>query len=157
MKQNLLLIEDVADLGRSGDIVEVKAGYARNFLLPKKKGVLADKNTLRMREKLVIERAKRAEIDKKEAEELAEKLKKIALEIIVKVDPEGKMYGSVSAAEIVHLLEKEGIVLEKRAVLLKHPIKETGVVEVPLRLPEGVMASVVVKILAEVVGEIKIP
>src|ERR1700722_6063765 len=114
MRNQLLLIEDVEDLGRSGDVVSVKPGYCRNFLLPQKKAVVADKFTLRMQARLKEERAKRAESDRKDAEEVSRKIEGMVLAIEVKVDPDGHMYGSVSAMDIVRLLEKEGIVIEKR-------------------------------------------
>lgn len=142
MGNQLLLIEDVDDLGRSGDVVTVKPGYARNYLLPQKKAVVADKFTLRLQARLKEERAKRAEIDKKDAEILAEKISTKVLEITVKVDPEGHMYGSVNAMDIIRLFkEQEEIHLEKKCVLLSHPIKSIGEHLIALRLKEGVPAS----------------
>lgn len=141
MNYQLLLIEDVDDLGRSGEVVKVKPGFARNFLLPQKRAVIADKGTLRMQARLQEERAKRAEVDKKEAEALALKINGKELTILVKVDPDGHMYGSVAAQDIANLFEKEGIALEKRSVLLHHPIKALGDVTINLRLKEGVPAS----------------
>ena len=79
MRNQLLLLEDVDDLGRSGDIVSVKPGFARNFLVPQKKAVVADKFTLRMQAKLKEERSKRAELDRNESEELAKKIEGMVL------------------------------------------------------------------------------
>ncbi len=141
MKNQLLLVADVDDLGRSGEIVSVRPGYARNFLLPQKKAVVADKRTLRMQAKLQEERAKQAVVDKKDAEEQAEKINAMTLTHVVKVDQEGHMYGSVTAHDIVHLFEKEGIQLEKRNVVLPHPIKALGTHEIKLKLKEGVTAA----------------
>lgn len=148
-KQKLLLIEDVFDLGRSGEVVSVKPGYARNFLIPQKKAVVADKQTLKMQERLKKERSARAVKDKKESQELAQQLETITISTSVKVDPEGKMYGSVSVNDIIHLLEKEGVKIEKRSIVLKHPVKEIGVTEIPLKLKEGIESKVVLKITAE--------
>jgi large subunit ribosomal protein L9 len=148
-KQKLLLIEDVFDLGRSGEVVSVKPGYARNFLIPQKKAVVADKQTLKMQERLKKERSARAVKDKKESKELAQQLETITISTSVKVDPEGKMYGSVSVNDIIHLLEKEGVKIEKRSIVLKHPVKEIGVTEIPLKLKEGIESKVVLKITAE--------
>ncbi len=145
----LLLIEDVDDLGRSGEIVKVKPGYARNFILPKKRGVVADKNTLRMQARLQEERAKLAEVDKKESDALALRITGMELTIKVKVDPEGHMYGSVGAHDILKLFENEGITLERRNVLLVHPIKELGMHTLNLRLKEGVPANFKLKIESE--------
>ncbi len=148
-KQQLLLIKDVDDLGKSGEIVAVRAGYARNFLLPRQKAVIASKHTLRMQEKLKIERSKQAEIDKKQAQELAKKIENITLATHVKVDPEGRMYGSVSAQDIVELFEKENLPVNRRNVQLKHPIKHTGIFDITLKLKEGVEANFHLKVMPE--------
>jgi large subunit ribosomal protein L9 len=146
MRNQLLLLEDVEDLGRSGDIVSVKPGYCRNFLLPQKKAVVADKYTLRMQTKLKEERSKRAETDRKEAEEMAKKIEGMVFSIEVKVDPDGHMYGSVSALDIVRLFEEKGIVIERRNVVLIHPIKTLGVHPINLKLKEGVPANITLKV-----------
>ncbi|MEN9343631.1 MAG: ribosomal protein [Chlamydiota bacterium] len=152
MQNQLLLIEDVDDLGRSGDVVKVKPGYARNFLLPQKKAVVADPYTLRLQAKLKEERMKQAAVDKKDAEALAARLEGMILTTEVKVDPDGHMYGSVSAVDIVHLFEKEGIQLERRNVILIHPFKQLGEYPVQLKLKEGIPATVTLHIVPEVVN-----
>jgi len=149
MRNQLLLIEDVEDLGRSGDVVTVKPGYARNYLIPQKKAVTATKTTMQMQAKLQQERAKKALVDKKEAEEIAEQIKGKEYTIKVKVDPEGHMYGSVSLLDITKLLEAEGMKLEKRAVQLAHPIKSLGTVTVNVRLKEGVMTHIILNVESE--------
>jgi len=150
MKHQLLLIEDVDGLGRSGDLVTAKPGYIRNYLLPQKKAVVADKGTLRMQAKLQEERAKRAIVDKKEAEELSVKIAGITLTKVVKVDPEGHMYGSVSAMDIVQLFAEQGYPLERRNVVLPHPIKTLGVHQLSLKLKEGVPASFTLNVESDV-------
>ena len=149
MGNQLLLIEDVEDLGRSGDVVSVKPGYARNFLIPQKKAVVADKFTLRMQVRLQEERSKQAEADKQEAGELAQRIDGMVFTIEVKVDPDGHMYGSVTTLDIVHLFEKEGIKLEKRNVPLLHPIKQLGVYPIALKLKEGVPAQITLRVMSE--------
>ncbi|MCH9610088.1 MAG: 50S ribosomal protein L9 [Chlamydiales bacterium] len=149
MRQQLLLLEDVDGLGRSGEVVTAKAGHVRNFLLPKGKALVADKHTLKMQAKLKEERSKQAEVDRKEAEAYALKLKEIVLEQEVKVDTEGKMYGSVTQMEIIKLLQDAGHELERRNLLLPHPIKTLGTHLVKLRLKEGVEAEVQMKVTAE--------
>lgn len=150
MAVKLLLLEDVDDLGRSGDIVSVKSGYARNFLLPKQFAILAHKGALRMQEKLREERQKKAVADKNEAEALAASLAQITLSISVKVDQEGHMYGSVAIGDIHNRLQEEHqIILEKRAIQLKHPIKTTGVHEIPIKLKESVMATITLHVIPE--------
>ena len=149
MRQQLLLLEDVDGLGRSGDVVSPKAGHTRNYLLPKLKAVIADQHSLKMQAKLKEERAKQAEIDRKESEVYAEKLKEVVIEQAVKVDPEGKMYGSVTQMEIVQLLQDVGHPIERRNLLLSHPIKTLGTHAVKLRLKEGVEAEVQLKVIPE--------
>lgn len=147
MANQLLLIEDVDDLGRSGDVVSVRPGYARNFLLPQKKAVVADKFTLRLQERLKKERSELAAKDKVEAEALASSLEGVVVEIRVKVDPDGHMYGSVAAVDVAKALETLGHAgVEKRHVLLPHPLKTIGEHSVVLKLKEGVPAKITVKI-----------
>lgn len=141
MKQQLLLLEDVDALGKKGEIVTAKPGYIRNFLLPKRLAVIASANTLRKQDKLREERAKQALVDKKEAEELAQQVQSISLDTTVKVDPDGHMYGSVSAADIAKLFQERGLPVEKKNIQLPRPIKETGSHNLSLLLKEGVEAT----------------
>jgi large subunit ribosomal protein L9 len=146
----LLLIHDVENLGRSGDIVAVRPGYARNYLLPQQLAIIASPSALRMQAKLQEERKKKALIDKSEAEAQAGKLTGIVVTTSVKVDKEGHMYGSVSAADIAELLlGQHQIALEKKAMHMKHPFKEVGVFEIPIKLKEGVAAQITLKIVPE--------
>jgi large subunit ribosomal protein L9 len=149
MQNQLLLLDDVDNVGRSGDVVSVRPGFARNFLIPQKKAVVADKFTLKLQARLKEERAQKAEIDKKDALILSEKVANMQLSMIVKVDPDGHMYGSVSATEIVKLLEAENVHIERRNVVLPHPIKELGSHSIQLKLKEGVPATLVLKILSD--------
>lgn len=149
MATYLLLIEDVDDLGRSGDIVTVKAGYARNFLLPSKKAIVADANARRRQARLQEERAKQAVVDKQESEAIASKMDGIIVRKEVKVDPDGHMYGSVTSLEIVHLLAEQGYELERRSVHMTHAIKSTGVHTIALRLKEGVSCSIQLQVVPE--------
>lgn len=150
MATKLLLIQDVEDLGRSGDVVSVKPGYARNYLLPQKLAYIADKRTLRIQERLKQERAVQAAEDLKHAQSLASELENVSLTAVVKVDQDGHMYGSVSAHDIAKLLvEQAKVEVEKRSVQLKHPIKELGIYKVSLRLKEGVQSIVQVTVQTE--------
>ncbi len=150
MATKLLLIQDVEDLGRSGDLVNVKPGYARNFLIPQQLAIVADKRTLRLQARLQEERQKRAVLDRSESEALVQKLEGMSIEIQVKVDHEGHMYGSVNQTDIIRLLQDQhNIELEKKNVLLKHPVKEIGETEIELKLKEGVRASVLLKVTPE--------
>lgn len=148
-KQKLLLISDVEDVGRSGDIVSVRKGYARNFLVPKKLAIVASKSTEKIQEQLILERAKRAAFEKEQAEQLAIKLAEVVMQTKVKVDPEGHLYGSVTAFDISTMLKERGFKVEKRHVILIHPIKTLGQYKVALKLEEGVAAEVTLEVLSE--------
>lgn len=150
MATKVLLIEDVESLGRSGDIVGVRDGFARNFIFPRGLGVKADKNAIRRQAALQEARRQRAEEDKAEAEKLAKVLNGLTLISEVKVDHEGHMYGSVAVQDIVQLLhDQHKVVVEKQFVKLKQPIKKIGSHRVEFKLKEGVPAAVTLKIFAE--------
>jgi large subunit ribosomal protein L9 len=149
MQNQLLLLEDVGRLGRKGDIVKAKPGFARNFLLPQKKAIVATQHTLRLREKLQAEREKQAIVDKQEALKLAAVVEGKEILVEVKVDPAGHMYGSVSAQDIVKLFENEGVMLDKANVALVHPIRVTGRHKIDLRFKEGVTAHFLLNIVPE--------
>lgn len=150
MASKLLLIEDVEDLGRRGEIVNVRPGFARNFLLPRGLAVVADKGALRMQARLQEQRRLQAIEDKKEAETIAAQMSEITITTVVKVDHEGHMYGSVTAQDIVHLLQSQAkMALEKRSLQMKHPFKEIGVHTVNVKLNEGVVSSFTLKIISE--------
>lgn len=155
MKKNttqnqLLLLEDVRNLGRKGELVKAKPGFVRNFLLPEKKAVIADNQTIRMQERLKEERAKQAIVDKKDAEELSKRLESRSLSITTKVDSQGHLYGSVTAVDIAKLLkDEENLDIERKEITLLKPIKTVGVYEIALRLKEGVLASFKLQVKGE--------
>jgi large subunit ribosomal protein L9 len=151
MPTQLLLIKDVDHLGRSGAVVKVKPGFARNFLVPNGYAIPLDKKALRMQASLQEKRQEQASVDKKEAEELAVKLQGAAISTTVKVDHEGHMYGSVSAGDIAHLIQEQlGLTLDKKAIQLKHAIKTTGEnMRISVKLKEDVKAELLLTINAE--------
>lgn len=150
MATRYLLLKDVESLGRSGDIVNVRPGYARNYLLPKGFVVPADKRTLGMQERLQKERMELALQHKEESDQLASKINGITLLKVVKVDPEGHMYGSVNAGDVWELLQEQvPSELDKKSIQLKHPIKATGIHSILVKLKEGVTANFTLKVMSE--------
>jgi large subunit ribosomal protein L9 len=149
MKQQLLLLQDVDALGKKGELVTAKPGYVRNFLLPQGFAVVASPNTIRKQERLRAERAQQAVVDRKESEELAMQVEATSLEIRVKVDPEGHMYGSVSAGDIAQLFQEKGLPIDKKSVLVTKPIKVTGAHKISLKLKEGITATCQLSIIPE--------
>ena len=146
MQNQLLLLQDVENVGRSGDIVVVRPGFARNFLLPQKMAVVADKFTIRLQSRLQEERAQQAIQDKSDALVLAERIAPMELSMVVKVDPDGHMYGSVAATDIVKLLANEQVIIDRKNVVLPQPLREIGFHRIQLRLKEGVPAQFVLKL-----------
>lgn len=146
MKNQLLLLEDVANVGRKGDLVTVKPGYARNFLVPQKVAIIADRSVVKIQARLKEERAKQAVEDKSRAEEIKAKLEHLVITHEVKVDPDGHMYGSVTAKHIVDLLAEKGITIERRMVAIEQSIKTLGVHTIKLKLKEGVEGQFNLKI-----------
>jgi large subunit ribosomal protein L9 len=157
-KYHILLLEDVINYGRKGDLVHVAPGFARNYLLPEKKALLATRTTLKLRERLQEERKKQAEVDRKESEKLAQKLEGRMFETTVKVDSEGNLYGSVTAADICEIMGREGFLLHKKNIAIHHAVKTLGTHHILLKLPEGVevVVGLVVKPDREIVKREKV-
>ncbi|MCP5492648.1 MAG: 50S ribosomal protein L9 [Chlamydiales bacterium] len=139
--QELLLLHDVRNLGRKGEIISgAKPGFVRNFLIPQGFAVMADKRTIRMQERLKEERRVQSEADRKEAKNIANNLKDKTFRHVVKADGQGHLYGSVSAQDIVEILAAEGVTIERKMVLIGQPIRKLGIHTIPLRLKEDVEA-----------------
>ena len=150
MQSKLLLLEDVENLGRKGEVVTARRGYAYNFLVPKCLALFATKDALRRQKKLQAEREEIAVQDRQIAQEVAQRLEGETVAFQVKVDHDGHMYGSVSILDIVEAIKLQtGIDLEKRSIQLKHPIKATGVYELVLRLKEEITCTIHVKVAPE--------
>lgn len=149
-KTQLLLLEDVINLGRKGELASAKPGFVRNYLLPQKKAVIADRRTIRMQEQLQSERAAQSANDKKDSQALAARLKEKTLTTKVKNDSQGHLYGSVASSDIVKILEdQESITIERKNVILPKPFKTVGIFDVHLRLKEDVEATFKLRIEGE--------
>ena len=145
----LILIENVAKLGHAYDLVKVKSGYARNFLLPQKKAVPATSGMIAKAKKVQGERIKKLEELLGNAKALAEQLKEVTLKFTRKVRGE-KLYGSIGAKDIVEALKESAkIELGKDTVKITNPIKTVGDHKVTLHLAEGVEVRLAVKVEAE--------
>jgi large subunit ribosomal protein L9 len=137
----VVLREDIRDLGKVGDVLEVKDGYARNYLIPRKLAVRADEGSLKRveHEKKVLRDRKEKEL--KEARALADRIGKASCTIPVQVGEEDKIFGSVTAMDISECLSKEGIEVDKKIISLEEPIRALGVFSVPVRLNPEVEAK----------------
>ena len=138
----VILCQDVAKLGKTGDVVRVKEGYARNFLLPHKIACPASAANVKRIEQEKAKRAAEHEAKKREAEQLADKLGKVSCTVSVEVNDLEKMYGSVSETEIAQAIEVEGLTIDKKMILLESPITELGIFDVNIKLHPEVIAKV---------------
>lgn len=138
----VILREDIPRLGDAGEVVSVRPGFARNFLLPQGKAILATESSVKAldhHQRVIADRLSR---EKKTLEGEKARIEAIQLEIAVQVGEEGKLFGSVTAAQIAELLAAQGVSVERRKIELGEPIKEVGEHRVPLRLHREVVAQV---------------
>jgi len=145
----IILKEDVINLGYKGDIVKVKAGYGRNFLIPTKKAILATESARKMLAEDLKQRAHKLERLKTEATELAEKVKDITLKVGAKTSTTGKIFGAVGPIQIAEAFEKAGFTVDRRVIALKEPVKEIGTYKATLKLHKEVSVEVAFEVVAE--------
>jgi large subunit ribosomal protein L9 len=145
----VILTETIESLGIIGTEVKVADGYARNYLLPQKKAVLAtpaNRNMLKQEKaKFDLQIAK----EKAFAEEMAKRLEGVSCTISARVSDENRLYGSVTERDIIHALADTGIEIEKRMLLLSEPIKTTGTFTVPVRVYTDVEPEITVEVVPE--------
>jgi large subunit ribosomal protein L9 len=145
----LILREDVENLGKGGELVEVKPGYGRNYLLPRGLAVLANpRNVRELEHQRKIAEAKAAKL-KASAEAVAKRLADTPITLKRKVGEQDKLYGSVTALDIVEALAGRGLQLDRRTIDLADPIKTVGDFEVPVKLHREVVGKARVKVEAE--------
>jgi large subunit ribosomal protein L9 len=145
----VILRDDVPNLGRPGDVVKVRPGYARNFLLPRNLAVEANPKNLRAFEhqkRLVL---LRREAKRNEALKVKDRLEQLTIEIAARAGEGGKLFGSVTNIDIERALGAQGIVIDRRRIILAEPIKELGEFVVPVRVDADVEAGLKLKVAAE--------
>ncbi|CAN5160492.1 50S ribosomal protein L9 [soil metagenome] len=145
----VILKRDVKGLGHEGDLKEVKAGYARNFLLPTSAAVVADKGEIANWDRHREQREDRDRSVRAEAEATAEKLRELKLEVPVKAGERGRLFGAVTSHQIADLINGSGIELDRHALHMREPIKALGDYKVEVRLMPGVDAVVNVSVVAD--------
>ncbi len=140
MTMKVILIKDVEKLGKRGDVVEVRDGYARNYLFPNKMALPGTPANIRGLEKTRKHFSQGIERIRKMSEEVAEKLNNLSIKTNIKVGIDGKSFGSINPQNIVELLKKEKIEIDKKQIVLDGPIKHPGVYDITVRLPQQVVA-----------------
>ncbi|MFW5780279.1 MAG: 50S ribosomal protein L9 [Bacillota bacterium] len=142
----IILLQDVKNLGEKGDLTEVSSGYARNYLIPKKLGVEADKNAINEYKQRKEKEKRELEAQKQKALVLKDILSNKTIEVGVKCG-EGKMYGRVTSQDIAKALEKEGVEIDKRKIVLSEPIKELGEYTVDVKVYKETLAKLKIKVV----------
>lgn len=146
----VILLEDIKGVGKKDDIINASDGYARNFLLPKKKAVEANNENLGKLKSKNESKAYKKELDIQEANMIAEKLNKITLTMKVKAGENGKIFGGVTTKEIAESLKKEyNIEVDKKKIMLSETIKTIGRFSVEIKLYEGIIAKLIVNVISE--------
>lgn len=142
----VILLRDVAKLGKAGDCIQVSDGYARNYMIPRKLAVEATSSSLRSMEQkkaLGVGQRSRAE---REAQALAEKLNGLSLAVSRQAGKGDRLFGSVTSKDLSEALAELGIDMDRKKILLDEPIKTVGIFEVPIRLHQAVMVHIRVEV-----------
>jgi large subunit ribosomal protein L9 len=150
----VILKEDVVNLGHRGDVVKVADGYGRNFLLPRKLALQATDANKAVIETMKTAAARRSASEKVQAEEQVAKLDPVVLSFTRKTGDGGHLFGSVTSADIASALASQGFEIDRRKIALNEPLKSIGEFSVAIKLHREVTAHVTVKVLAEASAEV---
>ena len=146
----IILKEDHGILGSAGDVVEVKGGYARNFLIPRGIGKVANESNIKAMHEVRRQQSRKINKDIEDAKKLASELEKVTLELTVKTGEDNKVFGSVTSQNISDALQEKGFAgIDKRKILLAHPLKEVGEFPVKIKVYGDVMADINVIVAKE--------
>jgi large subunit ribosomal protein L9 len=145
----VILLKDVKNVGKKGEAVEVSEGYARNFLLPRGLVVLATDANLRTMKQEQQAKENRKSREHQDALKLAAKMKGLVIKVAAKAGEGGRIFGSVTSADIAAALEKKGVKIDKRKIELKDPIKNLGTYEVVVRVYQETLTTITVDVTGE--------
>lgn len=145
----VILKEDILNLGYKDDLVTVKSGYGRNYLIPQGKAVIATPSALKMLAENMKQRAHKLEKIKNDAKELAAKLEGVSLTIGAKTSSTGKIFGSVNNIQIAEALEKAGYEVDRKVIFIKESVKEVGAYKAILKLHKEVSVEIPFEVVAE--------
>lgn len=141
MSKKLILLSDVAKLGKSGDIVSAKDGYARNYLFPNGLALLATDRNIKSAAASKKQKDEVLEKEKQEAQKLSEIISRASCTIAVEAGKDDKLFGSVTTMDIQKALEAEGVLVDKKKIELKEHISQIGIFQVPIKLHPEVVAT----------------
>jgi large subunit ribosomal protein L9 len=144
----VILQQDVPKLGHVGDIVKVRDGYGRNFLVPRGLGVIADERNVRRLEHQKRMAAAKATKELAKAQELADQLVANAVTIRRQAGEDGKIFGAVTNRDVAEAFSADGFTLDRRAIQLEDPIKTLGMFNIPVKLDRGIQATIKVYVVS---------
>ncbi len=146
----VILLDDVENLGQAGDVVEVKDGYARNYLIPRGLVQPATKGALKQIDQIRQAAEKRRARERGHAESIAAVLKETVIEFRARAGERNRLYGSITNADIANAIQEQtGITIDRRAIVLERPLRQLGEYVIPVRLVAGVVGEVRVRVLNE--------
>ncbi|MGB9780689.1 MAG: 50S ribosomal protein L9 [Caldanaerobacter sp.] len=145
----VILVKDVKNVGKAGEVVNVSDGYGRNYLIPKGLAIEATESNLKMlnEKKKAEERKRQQELE--QAKELAQKLSKVGVTLKVKAGENGKLFGSVTSKDVEEALKEKGFEIDRKKIVLPENIKTIGTYYAEVKLYQGVTAKVQVDVVAE--------
>jgi large subunit ribosomal protein L9 len=146
---NIILRQDVSNLGRIGELVTVKDGYARNFLIPRNQAYFASEKAIRALEIEKKKISKRLAKEKITAEEISQKLAELQISIPMKVGEEGRLYGAVTSQMVAHELNLRGFEIDKRQIIIDESIKNLGVFDIRVKLHPEVYSTLKIWVINE--------
>jgi len=138
----IILTENVENLGKVGDVKKVKDGYARNYLIPRALAVIASAGNVKRIEKEKAKKLALYEEQRKEAQKKADELAKVSITVAVEVNDQEKLYGAISESEILKALEAEGQKIDKKTLVIEKPVEELGIFEIGVKLHPEVIAKI---------------
>lgn len=145
----VILKQDMPGLGDRNDIIDVKPGYGRNYLLPKGLATLATDSAVKAHKEIMKQQAKKEVKIKDEAQQLATQLKTLDIKVKVKVSDKGKLFGAVNNATLAEVIKEQGIVLDRRRITLTEPVKAVGEYVANIKLHKEVVAEVTFNVVGE--------
>jgi large subunit ribosomal protein L9 len=145
----VILLEDVTNLGYKDDVVTVKSGYGRNFLIPGKKAIIASESAKKVLAENLRQRAHKLEKVKMSAQTLAETLKDVSLTIGAKTSSTGTIFGSVTNIQIADELAKNGFEVDRKSIYIKDPVKEVGSYKATIKLHKEISIEIPFEVVSE--------
>jgi large subunit ribosomal protein L9 len=145
----VILLEDITNLGYKDDIVTVKSGYGRNYLIPQKKAVIASESAKKVLAENLRQRAHKLEKVKKDAQSLADRLTGVSLTIGAKTSSTGTIFGSVTNIQIADELAKKGFEVERKTIIIKESVKEVGAYKATIKLHKDISVEIPFEVVSE--------